>query len=140
MLPTEEREAMRRLISSRHRGARVEISARGCAAAVVAKGGWQLTQMLVENLITVAAAAAIGLIVCAVFAWSEERIRRGSGTADETAEQRFDRLTGALSQAARVIQEIETEIRERREVADRLESDIETYNRIKDLNRAEVEA
>jgi hypothetical protein len=40
----------------------------------------------------------------------------------------------------RVIQEIETEIHKRREVADRLESDIETYNRIKDLDRAEVEA
>jgi hypothetical protein len=39
-----------------------------------------------------------------------------------------------------VIQEIETEIQERREVADRLQSYIETYNQLRNVNRAAVEA
>jgi hypothetical protein len=46
-----------------------------------------MTEIVMELLITVAAAAGIGLVACALAAWLEVRIRRGSGTLSETAEQ-----------------------------------------------------
>jgi hypothetical protein len=47
-----------------------------------------MTTVGMELLITVAVAAGIGLVASALVAWLEERIRRGSGAASETTEQR----------------------------------------------------
>jgi hypothetical protein len=58
----------------------------------------------------------------------------------ETVDQRIIRLTSALSKAARMIQEVEAEIREHGELVDKLRRDAETYEKLKDLHREEVEA
>jgi hypothetical protein len=52
------------------------------------KGAFEMTETLVELLITVAVAAGIGLVASALVAWLEERIRHGSGAARETSGQR----------------------------------------------------
>jgi hypothetical protein len=41
-----------------------------------------------EILIMVAAAAGIGLVVCGIASWLEERYRRGGGSASEMPEQK----------------------------------------------------
>ena len=68
-------------------------------------------------------------------------IRRQQGTtAETTVEQRIDRLTTTLNEAARTMQQIETEMNERRHLADQLRNDVETYNRLKELNQEQIEA
>jgi uncharacterized coiled-coil protein SlyX len=63
-----------------------------------------------------------------------------SSEGGQTLEQRAGSLTTALSDSAHVIQEIETDIEARREIAEKMQNDIEIYERIKDLNCSEVEA
>jgi hypothetical protein len=52
------------------------------------EGGDEMTEVPMEILTTVAVAAGIGLMASALVAWLEERLRRGSGPASETTEQR----------------------------------------------------
>jgi hypothetical protein len=52
------------------------------------RGAFEMTETLMELLITVAVAAGIGLVASALVAWLEERMHRGSGAAGETIEQR----------------------------------------------------
>lgn len=59
---------------------------------------------------------------------------------EETIEQRVRRLTGSLIEATQLIYQIEGEIESRRTLVDRLQDDLETYNRIVELKRPEVEA
>jgi hypothetical protein len=64
---------------------------------VVAKGV-RRRMHLIELLITVGAAAAVGLVASAVATWLVERIRRSSsGAVGEKAEQRINRLSQSLS-------------------------------------------
>jgi NhaP-type Na+/H+ or K+/H+ antiporter len=52
------------------------------------KGAFEMTETLMELLITVVVAAGIGLVASALVAWLEERMRRSSGAASETTGQR----------------------------------------------------
>jgi flagellar biosynthesis/type III secretory pathway M-ring protein FliF/YscJ len=61
-------------------------------------------------------------------------------TSEATTEQRIARLTTALSESSSVIQEIETEMKDRTELVEKLKRDAETYERLRNINREEAEA
>jgi len=86
----------------------------------------------------------IGILAAALTAfvtYSLNRARRQRVLEDsEPIEQRLDRLTTALSEAGHVIGEIQTEVEKRRAVVDRLRQDAETYQRLIEVNREELEA
>lgn len=58
----------------------------------------------------------------------------------ETPAGRIDRLTRSLQEAMLVIEDIKQEIEHRHALAMRLQQDIEIYQNIRDLRKAEVEA
>jgi septal ring factor EnvC (AmiA/AmiB activator) len=66
--------------------------------------------------------------------------RRSALGGEETTQQRVQRLTSALTEATRTISDIEQELRERQSTVERLRHEIETYERLKDMNEEEVEA
>jgi hypothetical protein len=96
----------------------------------------QLDPGVISALVSVI--TVIGLLF-ATFA-SLLQARRRIHTRGETTEQRVNRLTSALTEATRTIEEIEREMRERQSTVDRLRRDAETYERLKEVNREEVEA
>jgi t-SNARE complex subunit (syntaxin) len=64
-------------------------------------------------------------------------MERGKG---ETTENRIRRLTASLQEAAQLITNIESEITARSVLAEKLQKDIETYNKLVELKKPEVEA
>lgn len=58
----------------------------------------------------------------------------------ETTATRVRRLTRALQESAEAIDDIQDEIQERQRVAERLQKDVQTYERLREMNREEVEA
>ena len=59
---------------------------------------------------------------------------------EETTENRIRRLTASLQEAAQLIDNIESEITARSVLAENLQKDIETYNKLVELKKPEVEA
>ena len=79
------------------------------------------------------------LVAPAVAYLGQLLIRRRERGA-ESPEQRIQRLTNSLSEAANVAGEIEAEIRRRQGVAERLQQDIQQYERLREVNQEEIEA
>lgn len=67
-------------------------------------------------------------------------LKRREAVTAETTEQRIQRLSGSLIEAARLIGEIEEEIKGKHSLVEKLKSDIETYSEIATLKESEVEA
>ena len=59
---------------------------------------------------------------------------------EETVQDRIQKLTTSLREAAELISNIESEVKGRSALADKLQSDVETYNKIVQLKKPEVEA
>ncbi len=89
----------------------------------------------VQIVVVIFSTAAVAVAAYSTF--FEIRRRRGTET---TVEERIDRLTTSLTEAARAIQQIESEMNERRVLAEELQRDVETYNRLKELNQQQIEA
>jgi hypothetical protein len=85
---------------------------------------------------------ALGSIVSAALTlWLQQRRQSAQrGTTEETTEQRIARLTTALSESSRVIQEIEEEMKDRTELVEKLKEDADRYERLSNINREEAEA
>jgi len=88
--------------------------------------------------------SAIGIsAVCAVLIylmqsiWKELEKRKGK---ELTLQDRISKLTKNLESSVAVITEIETEISKRKNLAQQLETDIGRYNKLKEINKAQVEA
>ena len=58
----------------------------------------------------------------------------------ETIEERVKNLSNSLLEATKVINQIEEEIEDRKNLAKKLQKDIKTYNQLKKLNQSQVEA
>jgi len=68
------------------------------------------------------------------------RLRKLIKKGEETTVQRVNKLSKSLSQSARLIDEILTEIDARQKLVDKLQNDAETYDKITELKSSEVEA
>src|SRR5947209_3446002 len=66
--------------------------------------------------------------------------RRSRQKEGESLQQRLDRLTKSLSEAARVIDDIDKEIKAREALVSNLETEAAEYDRIVALKKREVEA
>ncbi len=58
----------------------------------------------------------------------------------ETIEDRINALTSSLQEASKVISQIEEEIGDRQQLAEKLRNDIETAKKVAGLHKGEVEA
>ena len=83
------------------------------------------------------AAAAAGFLVAT---WQVFQQRRSQKTQAPTLEDRISNLTKNLESALSVVAELEREIFQRKELAQRLQQDVERYNQLRQLNQAQVEA
>ena len=75
-----------------------------------------------------------------VFIQRVQRLDDGRRTPPITLEARIEELAGALTKASRTITEIETEIMQRRSLADRLRQDAATAEALAQASRQQVEA
>ncbi len=94
-----------------------------------------LIEILLQAVTVMASGAALVWLLQALRLW-----RQRERETEPTVEQRIDRLTSALTEASRAIQQIESEMNERRHLAEELQRDVETYNRLKELNQQQIEA
>jgi len=69
-----------------------------------------------------------------------EYLRERKRSKEETIQDRIQRLTTSLREATELIGNIESEINGRSALADKLRSDVETYSKIVQLKKPEVEA
>lgn len=88
------------------------------------------------------ALAGIGAVLVTAFIaaityydWKRKVEERGP-----TLQDRISDLTKNLKSSVAVITEIETEISKRKDLAQHLEADIERYNKLKEISRAQLEA
>ena len=79
----------------------------------------------------------IGLVIISIIQFILQIRKRGK---EETVQDRIQKLTTSLREAAELISNVESEIKGRSALADKLQSDVETYNKIVQLKKPEVEA
>lgn len=90
-------------------------------------------------IILMIAIAGAGLAAAIAFGVQGYLIHKAK-EQEPTLKDRISNLTKNLESAATVITEIETEISKRSNLVQQLETDIERFNRIKEVNQAQVEA
>ena len=90
-----------------------------------------------DNLLTT---AILGVVASAAAQFIWEFFGNKKRRTQETTEDRIGRLTKSLHEATSLISNIESEIRARSELADRLQQDIDRYNKLAALHQPEVEA
>ena len=91
-----------------------------------------LTDMLIIMISGITSALVI-FVLTGVF--TPAKLGKG-----ETTEDRIRRLTASLQEAAQLINNIESEMTARSVLAEKLQKDIETYNKLVELKKPEVEA
>ena len=90
------------------------------------------------NIIAIAASAsALGAAIVSFLKFFTER---GKGEKIPTLKDKISDLTKNLESSVAVITEIETEISKRKNLAQQLEADIERYDKLREINKAQVEA
>ncbi len=92
------------------------------------------------EIISYLSAAAAAGIVASIFALFQELEKRRKKKKEPTLQDRISNLTKNLKSSVAVITEIEEEISRRKNLAVKLEADIERYSRLKEINQAQVEA
>lgn len=70
----------------------------------------------------------------------QSALRKKEKEKEPTLQDRISNLTKNLESSVAVITEIESEISKRKNLAQQLEADIERYNTLKDISKAQVEA
>jgi len=101
---------------------------------------------LIANIASGLANIVIGLFVVLVARFlqkqtrSADRLQSEQVTASETSAQRIRRLTAAMTEAAQAVEEIQSEIREKHNQAEKLREEIEKQERLRQLNESEVQA
>jgi len=91
----------------------------------------------IATTMAMAVSAALGASV------SYETLKRifvQSENKQITLEERINKLTGSLLDASKSIDDIETEIAQRRSIAERLKQDAEQAQKLKDINAEQVAA
>jgi len=92
--------------------------------------------LLLNVVIGVSFSVAVSGLIFLVQSASKEK-EKGK---EPTLQDRISNLTKNLESSVAVITEIETEISKRKNLAQQLEADIERYDKLKDISRAQVEA
>ena len=80
-------------------------------------------------------AAVLGGIASVLAELLMVRLRKKRG--EETLEQRITRLTSSLHDATLLINHIQAEIEARQQLVDKLQRDVDTYNKIVELKKPE---
>jgi hypothetical protein len=92
--------------------------------------------IVVGSLVALATAAIVALIVGAVsYLQLLKSKKRGP-----TLQDRLSNLTNSLESATTVISEIEFEVSKRKDLAQKLETDIKRYQNLQELNKDQIEA
>jgi hypothetical protein len=91
---------------------------------------------LMQIVIVIASAVAVLSLASTVQALLKLNQKR----KEPTLEDRISNLTKNLKSSAALITELETEISKRKLIAQQLEAEIEGYNKLKEIDRAQVEA
>jgi dipeptide/tripeptide permease len=95
---------------------------------------------LISILATAIGTAAVGASVFSLLKYLWERWEQKGKGKEPTLQDRISNLTKNLESSVAIITEIETEISKRKNLAQQLEADIERYNKLKEINKAQVEA
>ena len=93
---------------------------------------------MIDLVFAIGVAAALGGIASILAELLMVRLRKKRG--EETLEQRITRLTSSLHDATPLINHIQAEIEARQQLVDKLQRDVDTYNKIVESKKPEVEA
>ena len=92
---------------------------------------------MVDIIAIAVTASALGSTIISFLKFFSER---GKREKTPTLQHRISNLTKNLESSVAVITEIETEISKRKNLAQQLEADIERYDKLREINKAQVEA
>lgn len=84
--------------------------------------------------------AVAGLIATIAAAFSEALRQRMLKKGEQTTEERIGRLSRALREAVRLIDQMQQEISTRSKLAEKLQQDVDRYNELVKVRKPEVEA
>jgi predicted nucleic acid-binding Zn-ribbon protein len=94
--------------------------------------------MVLEIIINMIAVILAGLATS--IAWQMRRVLNKPKEKTNTIEDRIRILNYSLSQATNLISQIESEVKARSELAEKLEKDVEHYKKLVEIRKPEVEA
>jgi len=92
---------------------------------------------IIEATLVMLIAAVIGFALSAII--ESSKIKKMEKQKGDTLEDRVNRLTSSLKEAAGLIDEVESEIRNRSTMAEKLGSDIKSYKELAEVKKKEVE-
>lgn len=90
--------------------------------------------------LTIGITAIAGAVISLLTSLYQQRLKKKGKGEELTLQDRISDLTKNLESAAAVVTDIEAEISKRKNLAQQLETDIERYNKLKEINQAQVEA
>jgi HEAT repeat protein len=99
--------------------------------------GVDWAMVLLKLAMTIVSAIAVAMTANAIFNMGN---RTGNPTAEITIEDRIKVLTRSLNSAASAIGEIESEVKERQALVEKLKNDAETAKNLRALHREQVDA
>ncbi len=83
---------------------------------------------------------AFGAIISALSMAYTVYARKKMFHEEETTEDRVEKLTKNLQEATKIISNIESEVKERSAIADKLQKDIKHYDKLAKLKKSDIEA
>ena len=87
-------------------------------------------------LLALGISSIVGVLTALFSLWKERKRREKA----PTLEDRITSLTGNLKSSLSVISEIQTEIEKRGEIAQKLKTDVQQYEQLRELSQSQVEA